>query len=313
MPFFTDGAAYAHAYASVVACDVAGHGSDGTSELFSCEQLQVAVRPGGRYTRGMTVSGARPSGSIRYPEVLASLWCVTTTSQACYRLETRPSSTKPGERTCRAFAWRGRGHAVAAGFPRQADQEAGEVPSPQLGGSAGLSCQGLTAPEAVDVEHPVFAWQLRSGERGWQQATYQVRVGTDRALATTGAALWDSGRVSSSRSGGVTYRDRARQSCPVFLGVYGSGTQPVPSLGGPAPLPFVQRCCPGERWASPWVTAPADLRLASGTGRVFYSAGSSKSTVTYPRLMSPQRWVQLVVNGVPASLGRPTAPGWSAI
>ena len=69
-----------------------------------------------------------------------------------------------------------------------------------------LTCEYRTEPLGIDVEKPRLGWTLRSDERGQRQTAYQVLVaGSPKLLEGDVADLWDSGKVISSESIGVTY------------------------------------------------------------------------------------------------------------
>ncbi|QWW19453.1 family 78 glycoside hydrolase catalytic domain [Schaalia sp. 19OD2882] len=57
----------------------------------------------------------------------------------------------------------------------------------------------VASPLLVDGS-PVFSWQLTSGARGATQSAYRIQVAD-----STGALVWDSGKVSSSQSVDVAY------------------------------------------------------------------------------------------------------------
>lgn len=66
---------------------------------------------------------------------------------------------------------------------------------------AGLKCEYKTNPLGMDVPQPRFSWQVVSGERGWLQSAYQIRVAQSPAALNQGAELiWDSGKVASPES-----------------------------------------------------------------------------------------------------------------
>ena len=72
----------------------------------------------------------------------------------------------------------------------------------------GLKVEYLNAPLAVSVQHPRFAWQMTADDkqRGWQQNAYQITV-TDE----NGKVMWNSGRVKSTESLGISYAGETLQ------------------------------------------------------------------------------------------------------
>lgn len=69
-----------------------------------------------------------------------------------------------------------------------------------------LTCEGLTAPLAIDTATPRFGWQLRSARQGDAQCSYRIEVASDSLRLLSGDAdLWDSGEVRSDSSVGIAY------------------------------------------------------------------------------------------------------------
>ena len=64
-----------------------------------------------------------------------------------------------------------------------------------------LRVQSLQNPQGVDVQSPLFSWQLQSWERGVVQTAYRLKFSSD---AQGDAVVWDSGFVESASSVGVT-------------------------------------------------------------------------------------------------------------
>src|SRR5271169_3167498 len=69
-----------------------------------------------------------------------------------------------------------------------------------------LRCESVSNPLGIDVANPRLSWQSDSTERNWMQAAYQIVVSTSPAPAFDASAkVWDSGKVASAESVGVTY------------------------------------------------------------------------------------------------------------
>jgi alpha-L-rhamnosidase len=67
-------------------------------------------------------------------------------------------------------------------------------------------CEGRDDPAGIDVVQPRLSWTIRSERRGEVQSAYQILVAASpEALARDEGDLWDSGKVSSSRTYGVEY------------------------------------------------------------------------------------------------------------
>ena len=64
-----------------------------------------------------------------------------------------------------------------------------------------LRSEHLQNPQGIDAALPRLGWQLASGERGVQQAAYQILVAsTEKNLAHDRGDLWDGGKISSGES-----------------------------------------------------------------------------------------------------------------
>ncbi len=72
-----------------------------------------------------------------------------------------------------------------------------------------LRCEYLTAPLAVDVDHPRLSWEDTADTNGWVQTKYQILTASSPALLTEGRAdLWDSGQVTSNETTQIEYAGR---------------------------------------------------------------------------------------------------------
>src|SRR5579862_7481751 len=69
-----------------------------------------------------------------------------------------------------------------------------------------LKCESLTTPLGMDAPKPLLSWQLRDSREGARQTAYQIRVASNLSLLESGKAdIWDSGRIQSENSVGVSY------------------------------------------------------------------------------------------------------------
>lgn len=69
-----------------------------------------------------------------------------------------------------------------------------------------LRCEYLDSPLGIDVERPSLSWQSDNPQRNWRQSAYEILVATRADLLAKGKAdVWDSGKVTSDESVGVTY------------------------------------------------------------------------------------------------------------
>jgi alpha-L-rhamnosidase len=90
---------------------------------------------------------------------------------------------------------------------------AAETSGPQA--PTGLRCEYLENPMGVDVRQPRLFWVLEHTERGQAQSAYQVLVSSDPAAAA--GDIWDSGKVTSSRSTQVVYAGKALESGKTYF------------------------------------------------------------------------------------------------
>ena len=76
-----------------------------------------------------------------------------------------------------------------------------------------LQCDAVTQPLAVEDATPQLEWRLATADssiRGVGQSAYRVLVASSRQALDAGQAdMWDSGRVASGSTFGVTYRGRS--------------------------------------------------------------------------------------------------------
>jgi alpha-L-rhamnosidase len=69
-----------------------------------------------------------------------------------------------------------------------------------------LRCEYLENPLGIDRASPRLSWQSDSVQRNWEQSAYQILVASDLDSLRDGRAnVWDSGKVSSGQSVGISY------------------------------------------------------------------------------------------------------------
>jgi len=72
-----------------------------------------------------------------------------------------------------------------------------------------LRCESVSNPLGIDVANPHLSWQSDSTERNWVQTAYQIVVSTSPSPALDASAeVWDSGKITSAESVGITYGGR---------------------------------------------------------------------------------------------------------
>jgi len=92
----------------------------------------------------------------------------------------------------------------------------GQEPLPSLL-PAGLRCEYLVNPLAIEERAPRLSWRVQSQGRGSRQSAYRVRVASSQEKLLAGQGdLWDSGRTQSDETLHLAYAGRAlssRQTC----------------------------------------------------------------------------------------------------
>jgi alpha-L-rhamnosidase len=69
-----------------------------------------------------------------------------------------------------------------------------------------LKVDGLENPLGIDSSRPQFSWQLVANRKGARQSAFRIVVASSEANVVQGIAdVWDSGRVTSGQSIGVSY------------------------------------------------------------------------------------------------------------
>ena len=63
-----------------------------------------------------------------------------------------------------------------------------------------LRTEHLKNPTGIDIESPIFSWNLSSEKRGVLQTTYQITIASDKNMSNV---VWDSGIINSSESASV--------------------------------------------------------------------------------------------------------------
>ncbi len=69
-----------------------------------------------------------------------------------------------------------------------------------------LKCDSLVTPLGIDSKNPMLSWQLQDARIGARQTAYQMQIASSTELLTAGKPdIWDSSRVESDQSAGVSY------------------------------------------------------------------------------------------------------------
>jgi alpha-L-rhamnosidase len=82
--------------------------------------------------------------------------------------------------------------------------------SAQSGKPKSLECESLSTPLGMDAKQPLLSWKLQDSRPGARQTAYQIQVASSAASLQTGKPdIWDSGRIESNNSIGVSYQGPA--------------------------------------------------------------------------------------------------------
>lgn len=68
-----------------------------------------------------------------------------------------------------------------------------------------LRCESVKNPLGIDVANPHLSWQSDSTQRNWMQTAYRIVVSTSPSPRNASAKVWESGKVMSAESVGVSY------------------------------------------------------------------------------------------------------------
>ena len=76
-----------------------------------------------------------------------------------------------------------------------------------------LRCEYRENPLGIDAPAPHLSWQSDSAERNWKQTAYQVLVASSNQLLQSDQPdVWDSGKIASDESVGISYKGPALES-----------------------------------------------------------------------------------------------------
>ena len=127
-----------------------------------------------------------------------------------------------------------------------------------------LRCEYKENPRGIDAAHPRLSWQLKSDTRGQRQTAYEILAArTPAALAAGHGDLWDSGKISSSKSTEREYGGSALPSgrqCWWKVRVWDKNGK----RGSDSPVAFWQMGLlhPSD-WQAQWISAitPRDTQI----------------------------------------------------
>jgi alpha-L-rhamnosidase len=119
---------------------------------------------------------------------------------------------------------------------------------------AGLRCESLVEPLGIDTLSPVLSWKLQDATWGAKQTAYEVFVSSKPSNSRAPQAdVWDSGRVNSSQSAGVTYSGPTLQPMKRYywrVAVWGKDGSPYPVSD---PSWFETGLMDAANWHAKWI------------------------------------------------------------
>lgn len=224
--------------------------------------------------------------------------------------------------------------ALAAGqraSAAMAPAAAGPAAAPGLAVSD-MTAESLVTPPGVDVPRPRLGWAVTTGEQGWSQSAYHIRVATSEDLLQGKADVWDSGQMASAQSAGVEYGGGALAAATRY---YWS-VQVLDAHGEPSPWSepswwetglLDDAGWAGAQWIAPsepavptlagahWIwypegppdgAFPAETRYFRGTCTLLAGAQVTSATL----VMTADDYYTVYVNGVQTGSPAPVPNGW---
>lgn len=117
-----------------------------------------------------------------------------------------------------------------------------------------LRCEYRVNPLGLDATAPRFSWLVETERNGAGQSAYRILVASSRALlAQNTGDLWDSGRVESPQSAGVSYAGeklRSRQICFWQVCIWDEAGD---NAGFSAPAHFEMALLDAADWQAGWI------------------------------------------------------------
>ncbi|HSY42621.1 MAG TPA: family 78 glycoside hydrolase catalytic domain, partial [Candidatus Acidoferrum sp.] len=164
-----------------------------------------------------------------------------------------------------------------------------------------LRCNNLKNPTGVDTAQPTFSWVLNPMGRGDEQAAYEIMVASSRQnLARNIGDLWDSGRLTSGQSIGVSYAGK-----PLTSGAFCFWRVRVWDTQGAAsewsePAFWTMGLLDATNWGAKWIgldeaTTNESRRLPARWLRKEFAISNSVTRASV--YFSGLGWSELYVNG----------------
>ncbi|HEV8486703.1 MAG TPA: glycoside hydrolase family 78 protein [Blastocatellia bacterium] len=151
--------------------------------------------------------------------------------------------------------------------------------------SSSLRCEYLVSPLAIDARQPRLSWTVESEARSARQSAYQILVAASEAtLGANRGDLWDTGKVTSSRTIQIDYRGKAlgsRQECFWKVRVWDQNDRPSPWS---RPARWKMGLMEPSDWSAQWIgdRLPSVENVSATTlRREFKLPASVKRAVVY--------------------------------
>ncbi len=129
-----------------------------------------------------------------------------------------------------------------------------------------LRCEYLVNPIGIDVTHPRLSWALNSSTNGEKQTAYEIRVASDPAKLQAESDLWNSGKIESSATFGVSYGGKplaAKQQCYWSVRVW---DQNGDTSAWTAPASWSTGLLQPSDWGAGWIADPRTVVGKDGKG-----------------------------------------------
>lgn len=136
---------------------------------------------------------------------------------------------------------------------------------------SGLKCDHRIHPINIDIEAPMFSWQMETTRRGAAQTAYQVIVSDSRELIGKNQGnIWDSGKVNSSQSVHIPFSGSPLQSSKEYwwkVRVWDeSGNESPWSKTAQFETAFLNP----NQWQAQWIGRPVEEKSVSDFNNLYW-------------------------------------------
>jgi alpha-L-rhamnosidase len=162
---------------------------------------------------------------------------------------------------------------------------------------ADLKCEYATNPIGLDIKRPNFSWEVESEVRGVMQSAYQILIAdSPEKLAEEDGNVWNSGKVSTSRAAGISYKGIGLVSGERYYWKVRIWDSHGVVSDYSKPAFFEMGLLNEEDWKAIWVGYPAGF---TGQPLYFRRTFSIKKQVRKARVyISGIGYYELYVNGI---------------